>query len=40
MLINSKMITQNAIFKKMLQNSNFQEKLNLIIVNEIHLFFQ
>ncbi len=34
------MIIQNAIFKRMLQNSSFQEKLNLIIVDEIHLIFQ
>jgi superfamily II DNA helicase RecQ len=39
-LINSKVIIQNAIFKEMLQDSNFQEKLNLIIVDEIHLIFQ
>ncbi len=39
-LINSKMIIQNAIFKKMLQDSSFQERLNLIIVDEIHLIFQ
>jgi superfamily II DNA helicase RecQ len=34
------MIIQNAIFKKMLQDSSFQERLNLIIVDEIHLIFQ
>jgi hypothetical protein len=39
-LINSKMIIQNAIFKEMLQDSNFQGRLNLIIVDEIHLIFQ
>jgi hypothetical protein len=39
-LISSKMIIQNAIFKEMLQNSSFQERLNLIIVDETHLIFQ